>query len=135
MNPCALLVHDDPAIRTLLGVRLEAAGFHAVVAADGLRAAECIRDYAPSLILIDLTAHVPGVVQLVQTLARPAHRDMEVCVIADADLRDSLGPLTGIRWLTRGQVFHPGFTLALRRRFEDGIPYEGGRSEPFFLDV
>lgn len=135
MNPCALLVHDNVAVRTLLGVRLEAAGFKAVVATDGIRGLEAVREHRPSLVLVDLTSPADGAAELVQMLARRRGSDMQVCVIADRDDHRALSTLDGVRVLSRGQVFHPGFTTALRRRFADGIPQEDGRSEAFYLDV
>jgi len=135
MNPCALLVHDNVAVRTLLGVRLEAAGFSAVVATDGIRGLEAAREHRPSLVLVDMTSPPSGAAELVHILAERRDRDMQICVIADPDDSRKLESLDGVRVLTRGQVFHPGFTTALRRRFADGIPYAEERREPFFLDV
>ena len=137
-NPYALLVHQNVVVRTLLGVRLEAAGFTAVATNSALRALYAAVDYRPSLVLIDMTSPVPGGAQLVRELVAEGDPRMKICVISDHHENDRRDPLNGIEglWrLSRGQVFHPGFSAAMRRRFEDGIPFEPQGSEPFCLDV
>lgn len=49
-----LVVDDEPDMLTLLAMRLEAAGVHALVATDGAEALEIAKTQRPDLILLDL---------------------------------------------------------------------------------
>jgi CheY-like chemotaxis protein len=53
-----LLVDDESDIRKLLKVRLELAGFECVVASNGEEALRAVREFKPSLIILDLV--MPG---------------------------------------------------------------------------
>ena len=51
---CVLLVDDESAIRDLLSIHLEKAGFKAIHAEDGIDALVKLRDKLPSVIITDL---------------------------------------------------------------------------------
>src|SRR5687767_9343731 len=57
-RPSVLLVEDDPGIRDLLAMALDAAGYEVQLAADGRAALGCLAEWRPHLILLDL--HMPG---------------------------------------------------------------------------
>ena len=54
MKPKLLIVDDDPDIVTMLEDRLQASGYHTVVARDGQQALDQIEQEAPHLALLDL---------------------------------------------------------------------------------
>lgn len=54
MKSKILVVDDDPDIAMMLQDRLEATGYHVVVARDGRRALELIEQEAPNLVLLDV---------------------------------------------------------------------------------
>ena len=53
-----LIVDDESDIRKLLKVRLELAGFECLVAGNGEEALKLVREFKPSLIILDLV--MPG---------------------------------------------------------------------------
>jgi two-component system response regulator MtrA len=57
-QPLILVADDDADIVTLVRIRLEAAGFRVVTAANGARAVEAARAERPSLAILD--AMMPG---------------------------------------------------------------------------
>jgi chemosensory pili system protein ChpA (sensor histidine kinase/response regulator) len=57
MQPWIVVVDDNPKLRTLWVEVLEAEGYSAVGAGDGLAAMQLIHDLLPDLILLDL--HMP----------------------------------------------------------------------------
>ena len=52
--PRVLVVDDEPAIRTICRINLEAAGLAVLEAADGAEALALIRSEAPELVLLDV---------------------------------------------------------------------------------
>jgi two-component system response regulator MtrA len=53
-----LVVDDDDALREMVGLVLNAAGYHTVFAADGLNAVEVFKSEEPDLVLLDIM--LPG---------------------------------------------------------------------------
>jgi len=53
-----LVVDDDDALREMVGLVLNAAGYHTVFAADGLSAVEVFKNEEPDLVLLDIM--LPG---------------------------------------------------------------------------
>ena len=53
-KPRILVVDDEPAIRRMVGKRLEVAGYEVIFASDGLEALNEARSQEPNLILLDL---------------------------------------------------------------------------------
>jgi two-component system response regulator MtrA len=53
-----LVVDDDDALREMVGLVLNAAGYHTVFAADGLNAVEVFKNEDPDLVLLDIM--LPG---------------------------------------------------------------------------
>ena len=50
-----LVVEDEEAIREMLGIRLEEAGYETLFAIDGLSALNQVKENSPDLILLDYT--------------------------------------------------------------------------------
>jgi CheY-like chemotaxis protein len=71
--PRVLVVDDDPAIRTLCSVNLQAEGLHVLEATDGRRALARARREKPDLVLTDVK--MPGLdgFQLAEALRRDKH--------------------------------------------------------------
>src|SRR5512147_2786189 len=53
-NPLLLLADDDPTIADSLAPFLERAGFHVLVASDGLSALEKAQSHRPDMIILDV---------------------------------------------------------------------------------
>ena len=53
-----LIVDDEPDIRKLLKIRLELAGFKCLAASNGDEALRAVREFNPSLVILDLV--MPG---------------------------------------------------------------------------
>ncbi|MFH1148966.1 MAG: response regulator [Actinomycetota bacterium] len=78
----ALVVDDDESIVRMLRVRLEAEGYEAVLALDGIAAIELAAERHPDVILLDITMpSVTGVDVLDRLEASEATRDIPVLVI------------------------------------------------------
>lgn len=58
MSNKILVVDDDDALREMVGLVLNAAGYHTVFAADGLNAVEVFKSEEPDLVLLDIM--LPG---------------------------------------------------------------------------
>lgn len=58
MSNKILVVDDDDALREMVGLVLNAAGYHTVFAADGLSAVEVFKSEEPDLVLLDIM--LPG---------------------------------------------------------------------------
>ena len=58
MSNKILVVDDDDALREMVGLVLNAAGYHTVFAADGLNAIEVFKSEEPDLVLLDIM--LPG---------------------------------------------------------------------------
>ena len=58
MSNQILVVDDDDALREMVGLVLNAAGYHTVFAADGLNAVEVFKSEEPDLVLLDIM--LPG---------------------------------------------------------------------------
>ena len=58
MSNKILVVDDDDALREMVGLVLNAAGYHTVFAADGLSAVEVFKNEDPDLVLLDIM--LPG---------------------------------------------------------------------------
>ena len=58
MSNKILVVDDDDALREMVGLVLNAAGYHTVFAADGLNAVEVFKNEDPDLVLLDIM--LPG---------------------------------------------------------------------------
>ena len=56
-KPLVLVAEDDPDISSLLAFQLERAGFEVLLAEDGHQALELLRQWHPSVALIDV--HMP----------------------------------------------------------------------------
>jgi DNA-binding response OmpR family regulator len=57
-EPTVLVVDDDEAVRDLIAVKLEAAGYRAVLAGDGSAALDLVQDLQPDVIILDVA--MPG---------------------------------------------------------------------------
>ena len=58
MSNKILVVDDDDALREMVGLVLNAAGYHTVFAADGLSAVDVFKSEEPDLVLLDIM--LPG---------------------------------------------------------------------------
>jgi CheY-like chemotaxis protein len=90
-----LVVDDEPLIREIVAMLLEAEGYAVVTADDGQAALEIVRQETPALVLMDvmmprmdgcaafraMRAHVPGdglPIVLMSAMAQPADLDPEI---------------------------------------------------------
>jgi CheY-like chemotaxis protein len=90
-----LVVDDDPDQRGAIVIALEAEGYTAIGAADGLEALELLDSgIAPCLILLDLMMpEMDGVHFRMEQLKRPALADIPVIVVS------AFGQMTRAKWL------------------------------------
>jgi len=70
--PTVLVVEDDPALRNLMLALLEAEGFEAEAAGDGVEALEVMAHLQPALLLVDLMMPRMDGAELITTLRRRA---------------------------------------------------------------
>jgi DNA-binding response OmpR family regulator len=81
-----LVIDDDQDIRRLLGVRLKAKGYEAVVAGDAISAVNQARHERPDLILLDLSLPAgDGYVVMERLNAIPALEGIPVIVVSARD--------------------------------------------------
>jgi DNA-binding response OmpR family regulator len=89
-----LIVDDEPDVLLLLRINLEAAGYQAVLAADGETALERIADSAPDLVLLDIMMPVMDGWGVLQALAGRSDAPLVVVVSAKSSDRDIVRALT-----------------------------------------
>jgi DNA-binding response OmpR family regulator len=89
-----LIVDDEPDVLLLLRINLEAAGYQAVLAADGETALERIADSAPDLVLLDIMMPVMDGWGVLRALADRADAPLVVVVSAKSSDRDIVRALT-----------------------------------------
>ncbi|MCU1449552.1 MAG: Response regulator receiver domain protein [Acidimicrobiales bacterium] len=89
-----LIVDDEPDVLLLLRINLEAAGYEAVLAADGEMALERIADSAPDLVLLDIMMPVMDGLGVLRALADRADAPLVVVVSAKSSDRDIVRALT-----------------------------------------
>ena len=65
-----LIVDDEPAIRDMVGITLDLAGFNAISAADALEGHVCIIDKKPDLVLLDWMLPGGSGIELARRLRR-----------------------------------------------------------------
>lgn len=86
-NNCALVVEDDPDMRSLLRQMLEAENWKATTADNGQEALEQIKQARPALIILDLMMPVMDGFQLLAELQmHPEWRRIPVVVVSAKDL-------------------------------------------------
>jgi signal transduction histidine kinase/CheY-like chemotaxis protein len=86
-NNCALVVEDDPDMRSLLRQMLEAENWKATTAENGQEALEQIKQARPALIILDLMMPVMDGFQLLAELQmHPEWRRIPVVVVSAKDL-------------------------------------------------
>ena len=86
--PTILVVDDEPAIRLLLRLTLEEAGYRVIEAADGAAALQATRQQRPDLVLLDVA--LPGLsgIEVCRRLrAEPATAATPVLLISGIDRR------------------------------------------------
>ena len=89
--PQILVVDDEPAIRTICRVNLEASGIPVTEAADGAEALERIRTEQPALVLLDLMMpRVDGWEVAERLAADPETRDIPVVFLSARASREDL---------------------------------------------
>jgi DNA-binding response OmpR family regulator len=89
-----LIVDDEPDVLLLLRINLEAAGYQAVLAADGETALERIADSAPDLVLLDIMMPVMDGWGVLRVLADRSDAPLVVVVSAKSSDRDIVRALT-----------------------------------------
>ncbi len=76
-----LIVDDDGALRTLLGLCFLRRGHSIVVASNGAAALECLPIHAPDLLVTDLNMPVMDGLELLRRLRANGHHDLPVIVL------------------------------------------------------
>jgi CheY-like chemotaxis protein len=117
MNRRILIIDDSPDVRRILGMRLQSAGFDVASEPDGGLGLLAAREHAPALILVDVKMPKVDAFRFLSMLPRYALRPVPVFVMCEHDdpaLARRARQLGADRFLTKGQVLHPGFARALR---------------------
>lgn len=121
-----LVVDDDPRVRAGLIEALQAAGYAAVGCAEGLTAAELVRDIAPDLVVLDLRMPRTSGWDFLDTLrARPGRRRTPVLVVS-AYLEPERQPEAAAGLNVVGWLAKPVDLAEFRRRVADAIGPAGG---------
>lgn len=83
MQPCVLIVEDEPAQREILKYNLEAEGFRVVTAEDGSNALLLVQEEMPDLILLDwMLPGTSGIVVCRQIKSRNDMRGIPIIMIS-----------------------------------------------------
>ena len=93
-----LLVEDDPALRTVVKLTLEAAGMEVTTAADGETALTEARTGRFAIVLLDLLLPALDGLEVCRRIrAHEAGRETFVLVVTARDARDDLAAVLAIR--------------------------------------
>lgn len=87
-RPKVLIVDDEPDVLLLMRINLEDAGFDTVLAADGERALEQVREHAPDVVVLDVMMPVLDGWGVLEALAREGTRPLTIVVSAKATPAD-----------------------------------------------
>lgn len=94
MQPIALIVEDDTKLAEIFSEAVKAAGFEAIVAANGRSALALLPTTTPTLILLDL--HLPDIPgsDVLTAIRQEAHLQESIIMLttADAWLAETLRP-------------------------------------------
>ncbi len=83
-NPSVLIVHHDPAVRTIAKHALDSSGYDVTTASDGLEAFRVALSQRPDVILAEATMPKMDGRELVQMLkSRPETADVKIILMAD----------------------------------------------------
>lgn len=113
----ALLVEDDPGIRTVLRTQLEELGIECTTASDGAAAVEVVDDVDPDLIVLDLSLPRMNGFEVVETLKHQKTRGVPLLVYTGHELSDadrSVLQLGATKHLMKARSSHEDFTVAVK---------------------
>jgi DNA-binding NtrC family response regulator len=86
-----LVVDDEQEIRELLKFFLEDHGFNVTLAADGIQAAECIKNDIPGIVVIDLLLPGEHGINLIKSIKRDYF--IPTVIISGVYRRDEIEPV------------------------------------------
>lgn len=128
--PLVLVVDDDPDIRELIQVNLEAEGYRVATAADGAEALDSVQRESPDAIFLDLMMpEVDGWTVLEELKAKSPTDLSEIPVfmitgLTEVESRLRSGIEGALEYITK--PFEPDdLTAALRRALDPAAPSEG----------
>jgi signal transduction histidine kinase len=83
-----LVVDDDPEVSQCLGVRLEAAGFHVLMAADGQEGVDSALKHHPDAVVLDVRMPKKDGMEVLRELRRDPSTSQTPIVMLSASIRD-----------------------------------------------
>jgi CheY-like chemotaxis protein len=77
-----LIADDDPSLRFLCRVALESAGHEVILAEDGARVLDLVRDHSPQLLLLDVSMPYVGGLEVLKNMSVEQRRTLPVILLS-----------------------------------------------------
>ncbi|MGF1507438.1 MAG: PleD family two-component system response regulator [Anaerolineae bacterium] len=122
-----LIIDDDASMRTVFSDVVEALGFEAASAPDGMRGLAAVRDLKPQAILLDINKPEKDGFEVLERLrAEPELAEIPVIIISasiDLGQLDEIPGISGV--LIKGRLDFNEVRIALRNAGVDPHPRNG----------
>lgn len=104
-RPRVLIAEDDDSLRRLLELRLDADGFDAHTASDGVQALAAMEDWVPDIVVCDvMMPHLSGISVVREMRDRDATASVPIVLLTarcfDEDIQDVMG-LGGVTYMAK----------------------------------